>query len=395
MNKSARWRLLLGAAFLMATSSIGPGFLTQTTVFTNDLMASFAFAILVSIIIDVIVQLNVWRIIAVTEKRAQDIANLLLPGLGYCVAFLIVLGGLIFNIANIGGAALGMDVVFSINPYIGAIVSALFAIIIFVSKDADKVIDYLMLALGTLMIGLTSYVFILSSPPIAEAARQAILPDKIDLIIIVTLVGGTVGGYITYAGGHHLLESGIKGEQALPDVNKSALTAITVASLMRVLFFLATLGVISKGLSLDPQNPPASVFRLAAGEIGYKFFGVVMWCAAITSIIGSAYTSISFIRSFHHWIEKNHTLIVIVFILVSTVGFALIGQPVKALIYAGALNGLILPITLGVMLIAAHKSTIVGTYRHSLLLTWMGFIVVIIMALMGIYTIINLSAFHL
>ena len=33
--------VLLGAAFLMATSSIGPGFLTQTTVFTQQLGRKF------------------------------------------------------------------------------------------------------------------------------------------------------------------------------------------------------------------------------------------------------------------------------------------------------------------------------------------------------------------
>ena len=73
---------LIGAAFLMATSAIGPGFLTQTTVFTDQLKAAFAFAIVVSIIIDIIVQLNIWRILGVSGKRAQDVANEVFPGLG-------------------------------------------------------------------------------------------------------------------------------------------------------------------------------------------------------------------------------------------------------------------------------------------------------------------------
>ena len=34
MTSSARRTALLGAMFLMATSAIGPGFITQTTVFT-------------------------------------------------------------------------------------------------------------------------------------------------------------------------------------------------------------------------------------------------------------------------------------------------------------------------------------------------------------------------
>ena len=45
--------------FLMATSAIGPAFLTQTAVFTAQFYASFAFAILISIIIDIGAQINI------------------------------------------------------------------------------------------------------------------------------------------------------------------------------------------------------------------------------------------------------------------------------------------------------------------------------------------------
>ena len=77
--------ILLGTAFLMATAFIGPGFLTQTGVFTDQLKASFAFAIVVSIIINLVVQLNAWRILAVSKMRAQDVANKVFPGLRYVV----------------------------------------------------------------------------------------------------------------------------------------------------------------------------------------------------------------------------------------------------------------------------------------------------------------------
>ena len=84
---------------------------------------------------------------------------------------------------------------------------------------------------------------------------------------------------------------------------------------MRVALFLAVLGVVSQGLAIDPENPPASVFKLAAGEIGYRIFGVIMWAAAITSVVGAAYTSVSFIRSFHPMIEKYHNWVIILFII--------------------------------------------------------------------------------
>ena len=54
---------ILGAAFLMATSAIGPGFLTQTTKFTAELLTSFGFVILISLLLDIGAQVNIWRII--------------------------------------------------------------------------------------------------------------------------------------------------------------------------------------------------------------------------------------------------------------------------------------------------------------------------------------------
>ncbi|RDV11069.1 divalent metal cation transporter [Pontibacter diazotrophicus] len=389
MRPKRNWSVLLGAAFLMATSAVGPGFLTQTTVFTQTLTASFGFVILVSIIIDIGVQLNVWRIIAVSEKRAQDIANTVLPGLGHFVAVLIVLGGLAFNIGNVGGAGLGLNVLFGISPEVGAIFAAVVAMGVFLVREAGKVMDRFAQVMGLLMILLIVFVAATSAPPVAEAAVRTFLPDEIDIIAIITLVGGTVGGYITFAGGHRLLDAGIKGEKALPEVATSAVSGITVASVIRVFLFLAALGVISKGLVLDPANPPASVFQLAAGNLGYKLFGIVMLSAAITSVIGSAYTSVSFIKSFHKGIAANENWVIIAFIAISTAIFFFVGRPVKLLVLAGALNGLILPVTLGTMLVAAYNRRVVGSYRHPLWLTIFGVIVVVVMAWMGGFTLVK------
>ncbi|HSO57086.1 MAG TPA: NRAMP family divalent metal transporter [Paenisporosarcina sp.] len=387
--KNTNRSVLLGAAFLMATSAIGPGFLTQTTVFTEQLMASFGFVILISIIIDIGAQLNIWRIIAVSEKRAQDIANDVLPGLGYFLAFLIVMGGLAFNIGNIAGAGLGTNVLFGISAQTGAILSGILAIGIFMVREASKAMDKFAQVLGFVMIALTVYVMFTASPPVGEAVAKTFVPDNIDILAIVTLVGGTVGGYITFAGGHRLIDAGIKGKESLPEVTRSSIFAIGIASIMRIFLFLAVLGVVSQGLKLDPLNPPASVFQLAAGNFGYKIFGIVMWAAAVTSVVGAAYTSVSFIRTFHPLLEKHHQKIIVAFIAISTIVFVFVGRPVSILVLVGSVNGLILPIALGVMLIAAYKTKIVGDYKHPLWLTIFGVIIVIAMSIMGVYTLMN------
>lgn len=374
----------------MATSAIGPGFLTQTAVFTQQLGASFGFVILISVILDIIAQLNIWRIIAVADRPAQDIANKVFPGLGYFLSFLVFLGGLAFNIGNIAGAGLGLNVLFGISIAQGCIISAVIAVGIFIYKEAGVALDWITKILGFLMILLTCYIVYKSNPPYAEAAIQTFIPEKLSLGSILTIVGGTVGGYITFAGAHRLLEAGITGEKNLKEVNKGATMAIGIASLMRVLLFLAALGIVYTGSTLDPANPAADVFNLASGEVGYKLFGLVMWSAAITSVIGSAYTSVSFVKSFHPFLLANQRAIIIVFILISTSIFLFIGKPVKTLVFVGALNGMILPISLGAMLLAAYKSAIVKTYKHPIWLTVLGCLVVVFMAYLGGQTIFEL-----
>ena len=150
-------RLLFGAIFLMATSSIGPAFLTQTSVFTEQFLASFAFAILASIIIDIGAQLNIWRILSVSGKRGQDVANQVFPGLGYLIAFLIVLGGFAFNIGNVAGAGLGFNAIFGWDPRIGAALAGIIAIIVFLLKNGRAVMDVIIQILGVLMIAITRH----------------------------------------------------------------------------------------------------------------------------------------------------------------------------------------------------------------------------------------------
>lgn len=380
---------VLGAAFLMATSAIGPGFLTQTSKFTEELLTSFGFVILISLLLDVGAQINIWRIITVSNSRAQDIANKLLPGLGIFLACLIGFGGLVFNIGNIGGTGLGLNALTGIDTKWGAIISCVFALSIFWYKESGKLVDNFVKLLGLLMILFTLYIAISSNPPVGEALYRTVWPEKIDLLKIVTLVGGTVGGYISFAGAHRLLDAGINGKGALPQVTKSSISGIVITSVMRFVLFFAALGVVWHGAKLSAANPAGSVFQIAAGNIGYRFFGFVMWCAAITSVIGASYTSVSFFKTLHPFIEKNSRSIISVFIIFSTVVFIFIGNPVNLLIIAGAVNGLILPIALALILFAATKQKIVGDYRHPMWLHIAGWLVVMAMTWMGVVTIKN------
>lgn len=379
-QNASRLSIILGAIFLMATSAIGPAFLTQTAVFTDKFKSSFAWAILMSVLIDIAVQLNVWSMIAVTKTRGQEIGDKVLPGLGKLVTLFIVATGFAFNIGNVGGAGLGLHTIFGIDIVTGSLISAAFAIGVFCWKESGKAMDKVAQIMGLAMLLLTGWVCIKSQPPVGEAVIKSFMPDYyLPLIFpMISLVGGTVGGYITFSGGHRLLDAGITGIENLPQVSRAATTGVVMTGVMRAFLFLAVLGVVTAGNNLDPSNPAASVFQIAAGNIGYRFFGVVLWCAAVTSIIGCAYTSMSFLQSYFLVVARYRERFIIGFIAITSLFFAVIGRPVKLLILLPAVGSLALPLTLGTMLIASGKKEIVGEYKHPPVLFWFGVVALIV-----------------
>nr|WP_189674093.1 NRAMP family divalent metal transporter [Pseudomonas tehranensis] len=362
---------MIAAIFMMATSAIGPGFITQTATFTANIGAAFAFGILASILIDFVVQLNVWRIVSLTRMRAADLANQAIPGSGYLLAVLVIFGGLVFNVGNIAGAGLGLNALMGLDAKWGGGLSALLAIGIFSSHRAGIAVDRLIVVLGLVMITLTLFVAFASNPPLGEALYQTVLPDQINFATITTIVGGTVGGYITYAGAHRLLDRGTTGEENLQAVSKAALSGIMVTGVMRYILFLAILGVVASGVVIDTSgqgaNPAAQAFQAAAGQFGLRVFGLILWAASITSVIGAAYTSMSFITVFKPNItEKGRNRATTVFIALSLLIFTLMGTaPAALLLFAGGFNGLILPIGLSIFIyVGWRRSDLMGGYHY-------------------------------
>ena len=369
---------LMGAIFLMATSAIGPGFLTQTAVFTNQLGAAFAFAILVSILIDIAVQLNVWRVIGVSGLRAQELGNTVLPGLGWVLAVLVCVGGAVFNIGNIAGGGLGLNALLGLEVKIGGVITAAIAIAIFLFKRLGAALDKFLVFLGAIMIILTIYVAFVSQPPVGEALRNAVLPETVDWLVITTLVGGTVGGYITYAGAHRMLDSGKTGPENVRAVATSSVTGILITGVMRVVLFLAVLGVVAGGVTLSTEgNPAAEAFQHAAGEAGLRIFGAVLWAASISSVIGASYTSATFLVKNKPETRRLQNWVTIIFILLSCTVFIFLGTaPALLLVFAGAFNGLVLPIGFTLMIYVAifRQKDLLRGYKYPLWLIVIGLI---------------------
>ena len=386
--KKASASVLFGAAFLMATSAIGPGFLTQTSKFTAQYGAPLIMVVLCAIIMDITAQMNIWSVIGVSGMRAQDIANKMLPGLGVFLAIIVSIGGLAFNVGNVGGVALGFNAMIGLPEKVGAVVAGCLGIIIFLNKNAKTVMDKVATVLAAVILITVLSVAIISKPPVGDVAAGLVAFDKFPtmFVVLTTLLGGSCGGYIPFSGAHRLVDAGVEGAD---NFRKSVTQGVLTSGTVRILLFLAVLGVCGMAAGNADQiiaagNPAAEAFKLAAGNIGYRLFGLCLFSAGVSSVVGAAFTSVSFLKTLHPFIAKNEKWFVVGFITFSTGMMVILGGAATLLIIAGAVNGLILPISLGTMLAASKNKKIVGDYKHPTWLFVLGLVVVAISGYVGI-----------
>ncbi|MFT8394676.1 NRAMP family divalent metal transporter [Propionibacterium sp.] len=386
---------LLGAIFLMAMSAVGPGFITQTATFTIRLGAAFGFGILLSIIIDFIVQMNVWRIVGASGRTAGALANAAVPGSGYLLAVLVIFGGLVFSIGNIAGIGLGLNAAIGLDPKIGGLIGTLLAIGIFLYKRANRAMDRVVICLAAIKVTIVLIVLFIVHPPVGHALHETVMPDSINIAALTTIVGGTVGGYITYAGAHRLLDAGITGPKNMKAVSQASLAGVLITGAIRYLLFLAILGVAASGVTIDlaskTANPAAQAFQVALGEWGFRIFGIIFWAAGTTSTIGAAYTSVSFFGVFNENFMKSRArnYATVIFIAIALITYLAVGTaPAALLVFAGGFNGLILPIGLTIMVyIGLFKSDLLGGYHFPKWLLVLGGLVCILTWYMGINSI--------
>ena len=398
--------VLFGAAFLMATSAIGPGFLTQTSTFTAQHGAALALVIVLVILMDITAQMNIWSVVSVSGMRAQDVANKLLPGLGVVIAILVAIGGLAFNVGNVGGVALGFNAMLGLDQKIGAIIAGCLGIIIFVNKNAKTIMDKVATVLAAVILLTVLVVAVKSQPPMGEVVKGLGSFDKLlntetgMFTALTTILGGSCGGYIAFSGAHRLVDAGVQGAG---NFRRSVIQGVCTSGIVRILLFLAVLGTCTVGTTWVAENaqiitdaakggnPAAEAFRLAAGDLGYRLFGLCLFSAGVSSVVGAAFTSVSFLKTLHPKIAKYERQCVIGFIAFSTLMMVIVGNAAQLLIVAGAFNGLILPITLGVMLIASRSKRIVGeNYNHPIWMIIPGIVVVAIALYSGVQSVPNI-----
>ena len=388
----------LGAAFLLAASAVGPGFLIQTSRFSAQGLLPFFYVVLFVTLADIVTKANIWSVVGASGLSGPAIANRVQNGLGTALTVLVALGGLAFNVGNIGGIALGLSAAFGLHERIGALLGGAVAAAIFCFSGAKRVIDKLAIVLSAIIVCGVAAIAIKSRPPVLAAVVSVPTVSSLGtaFFAMITLLGGACGGYIPFSGAHRLLESGGSDPKTF---RRAAVLGASVSGVIRLLLFFGVIGVCYAGKTLlsdnaaaiaASDNPAAQTFYLAAGEWGRRLFGVTLTAAGLACTVSAAYTSVSFLKSLHPWIERHDRLCILGMIVLSAAILLLFGNATRFAILSGTVNGFVLPVSLCCILLAAHRTAIVKTYRHPRLLSLAGWLVVLLSAVLAVRSLIAL-----
>ena len=396
MERRIRRGAVLGSAFLMAASAVGPGFLVQTTRFSAEGGLPFLYVILLVTLADIVTKANIWSVVGAAKLSGAEIADRVKKGLGAVLTVMIAIGGLAFNVGNIGGVAMGLSAATGLPERAGVLLGGLLAMGIFLFAGAKRVVDRLAVILSAIIISAVLAVCIGTRPPILSAITAFPAPSAWagTFFPMITLLGGACGGYIPFSGAHRLLEADGGSPKTF---RRAAILGAGVSGLIRLLLFFSVIGVCYAGNTLlsgnaasimNSENPAAQTFLLAAGEWGKRLFGVTLFCAGFACTVGAAYTSVSFLKSLHPFIRRHERAFVLGLIGTSALILLIFGGAVRFAILAGTVNGFVLPVSLACILLACRRSSIVGNYRHSLPLYVGGWLVVLLSAVLAIRTLI-------
>ncbi|MGO1392189.1 hypothetical protein [Agrococcus casei] len=151
-------------------------------------------------------------------------------------------------------------------------------------------------------------------------------------------------------------------------------------------------------ITSQTANPAGQAFGAVLGEAGIRIFGAIFWAAALSSVIGAAYTSATFLSTFSKRLTDGWglRLATVAFIAVSLIVYVIIDTaPAAILVFVGGFNGLILPIGLTIFMYIGwfRSKDVLGGYRYPKWLLVIGTLATLLSFYMGAVSVGPIFAF--
>lgn len=388
----------IGPAAIVTASFIGPGTVTTATRAGASFGYALIWTVLFSIITTIILQGMVARLGIITKEGLGEAVREQFshPLIKFSMVWLVAISITVGCAAYIGGDLLGTSLgITSITGLPDNIVAPVIGVIIlfFGLSGSYKVIEKLMVVLVIVM-GITFVTtMVVVKPDVMEVFKGAFVPTipTGSIIMIIALIGTTVVPYNFFIQASTVSEKWTSPE----DLKKSrtdTLLSISVGGLITIAIVITSATVI-KGMTVGSAADLSLQLEPVLGSWATVFMSIGLFSAGLSSAtaspLGAAITLASLFRWEDGLKDKRFKIvfasIVAIGIIISATGF----EPLDVLLFAQALNGILLPVITILILIVMNNKKRLGKYVNTFKMNIVGGIIALICTGLGLYSLID------
>lgn len=404
MTGAARRIRGFGPGLLVAAAFIGPGTVTTASVtgasFGYALLWALVFAIVATIILqEMSARLGIVSREGLGEAMRGTFENVVLKILvGALIVAAIAFGNAAFETGNITGAALGLEAILGLSTQAWSVIVGVAAFAL-LATGAYKIIERVLVGLVVVM----SVVFVLTAiivRPEIGAVLAGIFAPGIPpgaLLATVALIGTTVVPYNLFLHASSVQEKWpeeIPTGRALSGSRTDSVLSISLGGIV-TLAILATAAAafFERGVEIQDAGQMAQQLEPLLGPAAKYFFAVGLLAAGLTSSVtaplAAAYATSGVLGWQRDLSALRFKAVWGIIVIIGTVLAALGTEPVQAILFAQAANGVLLPVIAVFLLFVMNRRDLLGEYRNGVLGNVLGGLVVLVATGLGLYSILS------
>ncbi|MBF7017830.1 Nramp family divalent metal transporter [Staphylococcus durrellii] len=388
----------IGPGMIITASFIGPGTVTTMTQGGAGFGYSLLWSVVFSIIATIVLQEMIIRLSLVTrEGLGEAVQELFAHKLGkfilvWFTLIAVTLGCAAYISGDLLGTSLGAAYLLHLPPHTVAPVIGIIILLIGLFGNyrfLEKLMIFLMVIMGIIFI--TTMIVI--KPDVIAILKGIFVPTipHGSIITVIALIGTTVVPYNFFIHSTAVHER-FKDLTELKFARWDTIISITVGGIISAAILISAATLI-KGKEVSSIIQLADPLKPIFGEFAPIIISIGLFAAGLSSAIASPTGAAATISSLLGW-EKGmrskkykavFTAIILIGITTSALGF----EPIQVLLVAQALNGIILPIVAILIFIVINKKQLMGKYANNIWLNIIGFIVVLIVSFLGVYSLID------
>ncbi|MCY1105039.1 Nramp family divalent metal transporter [Shouchella clausii] len=388
----------IGPGAIVTASFIGPGTVTTATRAGASFGFALLWAVIFSIIATIVLQEMCARLGIITQKGlgAAIREHFTHPLLKYASMFLvlvaILVGSSAYMAGDLLGTSMGISTLTGISPNV---LAPLFGIVILALglSGSYKLVEKLMIVLVVIMSITFVTTMVVAKPPLGALFQGAFIPTVPDqsIIMIIALIGTTVVPYNLFLHSENVIERWNKPAH-LADSRWDIVISISVGGLITAAI-LITSATMMQGMEVKNVSDLSVQLEPLLGSWALVFTSIGLFAAGFTSALasplGAAITASSILKWSGGMRDKRFKIVFSAVILFGVVSSSLGFEPLDVLLFAQALNGILLPFVSIMLLIIMNNKNRLGNYVNSLKMNVVGGIVVALCTGLGLYSFVD------